>query len=117
MCCNARAPSVRLWARHPTLAGITYGSLGSTVQVRTYVTLLFVLQEAYEECVAKGHTITRIEQAITGPGASRPHSLPTTTTIHRRFPAALAGLLRRGEHYTSQRDTCGPDGTSLSSRE
>ena len=64
---------------------------------------LFVLQGAYEECVAKGHTMTRIEQASTGPGASRPHSLSTTTTIRRRFQAALAGLLRRGEQYFPER--------------
>ena len=64
---------------------------------------LFVLQEAYEECVVKGHAMTRTEQAITGPGASRPHSLPTTTTIRRRFQAALSGLLRRGEQYFPER--------------
>ena len=64
---------------------------------------LFVLKETYEECVAKGHTITRIEQAITGPGASRPHSLPTTATIRCRFHAALAGRLRRGEQCFPER--------------
>ena len=42
-------------------------------------------------------------KAITGPGASRPHSLSTTTTIRRRFQAALAGLLRRGEQYFPER--------------
>ena len=31
MCCNAYAPSVRLWTKRPTLAGITYGKLGSTL--------------------------------------------------------------------------------------
>ena len=64
---------------------------------------LFVLQEAQDDCVARGYAATAVERAITGPGAARPHSLSTTKTIRRRFQGALAGLLRQSEPYSPER--------------
>ena len=63
---------------------------------------LFVLQQAQDDCAARGYTTTVIERAITGPGAARPHSLSTTKAIRRRFQGALAGLLRKAEPYSPE---------------